>query len=429
MPGSILSKSYFDRAKFSIAGGVNSPVRAFKGVGGDPIFIDSAQGCYVYDVDGNGYIDYVCSWGPMILGHCHSEVIGAVNEALYQGTSFGAPTWREVALAEKICEMVPSIEKVRLVNSGTEATMSAIRLARGFTDKKKIVKFDGCYHGHADPFLVKAGSGLATLAIPGSPGVPEEVVANTIAVPFNDMGALKDLLEKEGDDIAAVIMEPVPANMGVVPPNDGYLEQVRSLTSDHGVLLIFDEVITGFRLAPGGAQEYFGVTPDLTCLGKIIGGGLPVGAYGGKREIMDKIAPDGPVYQAGTLSGNPLATAAGLATLEVLSRPGIYGLLEERGEALAEAFSQLAAESGVKCRIQGVGSLMTPFFGVEGSVTNFEQASRSDTEKYADFFWAMLDQGVYLAPSQYEAAFVSLAHGWDAIEDTVRAAESAFKKI
>ncbi len=429
MGSNVLSGRFFEKAQEVIPGGVNSPVRAFKAVGCDPVFIDKGQGCHIFDSDGNRYIDYVCSWGPMILGHAHPEVNGAVAQALEEGTSFGTPTWREVALAQKICEMVPSIDKVRLVNSGTEATMSAIRLARGYTGRKKIIKFDGCYHGHADSFLVKAGSGVATLGIPGSPGVPEEVVANTIALPFNDIDALKDSLEKEGDQIAAVIVEPVPANMGVVIPHPEFLPALRELTEKFSVVLIFDEVITGFRVAPGGAQEYFDIMPDLTCLGKIIGGGLPVGAYGGKKEIMDHIAPVGPVYQAGTLSGNPLATAAGLATLEILSRPGIYELLDERAKALAEGLSDLAKKYGIECCLQRIGSLMTTFFGIKGPVTDFASASKSDTDLYARFFRNMLAEGVYLAPSQFEAAFVSLAHGWDAIDETVHAAESAFKKL
>ncbi|MGQ9498932.1 MAG: glutamate-1-semialdehyde 2,1-aminomutase [Dissulfurimicrobium sp.] len=421
-----LSRHFFEAAKTFIPGGVNSPVRACRSVGCDPLFIESASGASIFDVDGNQYIDYVCSWGPMILGHSHSEVMGAVEEALRNGMSFGAPTWREVALARKIVEMVPSIEQVRLVNSGTEATMSAVRLARAYTGRKKIVKFDGCYHGHADSFLVKAGSGVATLGIPGSPGVPEEVVANTITTPFNNLDALRLVLEQNADDIAAVILEPVPANMGVVPPYDEFLPTLRQWTEDMGILLIFDEVITGFRLAPGGAQEYFGVMPDITCLGKIIGGGLPVGAYGGRTEIMQYVAPVGPMYQAGTLSGNPLATAAGLATLDVLSRPGVYEALEEKTRALEEGLSDLAKQKGVECVIQRVGSMMTCFFGQTGPIVDFESALRSDTGRYAEFFRAMRNEGVYLAPSQFEAAFVSLAHGWEEIEWTLEAAELAF---
>jgi glutamate-1-semialdehyde 2,1-aminomutase len=424
-----LSERFFERAQEYIPGGVNSPVRACKSVGCNPIFVQKGEGCQIIDADGNRYTDYVGSWGPMILGHIHPEIKAAIAEALESGTSFGIPTWREVDLAEKIVSSVPSIEQVRLVNSGTEATMSAIRLARGYTGRKKIIKFDGCYHGHADSFLVKAGSGVATLGIPGSPGVPEEVVANTLAIPFNDLRALESTLERDGDAIAAVIVEPVPANMGVVPPRDDFLPTLRELTQEKGIVLIFDEVITGFRLALGGAQERFGVMPDLTCLGKIIGGGLPVGAYGGRREIMSKIAPEGPVYQAGTLSGNPLATAAGRATLEVLSRPGVYEVLEERAEALERGLTELAGRYAVACCVQRVGSMMTGFFGQKGPVTDFDSALRSDTGLYAAFFRGMLEEGEYFAPSQFEAAFISLAHGWDVIEKTLRAAELSFKNM
>ncbi len=429
MPHHKLSSLFFENAQKVIPGGVNSPVRACKSVGCDPIFVESACGCRLRDVDGNTYIDYVGSWGPMILGHCRREVNAAVEEALQSGTSFGIPTWQEVELARMIVECVPSIEEVRLVNSGTEATMSAIRLARGVTGRKKIVKFDGCYHGHADSFLVKAGSGVATLGIPGSPGVPEEVVSGTLTAPFNDLEAFKKVLEQHGDEIAAVILEPVPANMGVVLPREDFLPTLRQLTSDRGIILIFDEVITGFRLALGGAQEYFGVTPDLTCLGKIIGGGLPVGAYGGRREIMDQVAPVGPVYQAGTLSGNPLATAAGLATLRVLSRPGIYDVLEERMAMLAAGLEGLSARYGITNRIQRIGSMMTGFFGHNRPVLNFEDALKSDTRLYGKFFRGMLEKGVYLAPSQFEAAFISLAHSDTDIEMTLRAAESVFKSL
>ncbi len=425
----VLSMRSFEEAKRWIPGGVNSPVRAFGSVGGTPLFIEKGEGSRVWDSDGNVYVDYVCSWGPMILGHSHPEVKGAIATALGQGTSFGAPTWREVELAKKICAMVPSMEMVRLVNSGTEATMSAIRLARGFTGRKKIVKFDGCYHGHADSFLVKAGSGVATLGIPGTPGVPEEIVANTVAIPFNDLDALRTVFQQQGGEIAAVIVEPVPANMGVVPPKDGFLEELREITRSNGALLIFDEVITGFRVAPGGAQELFGIEPDLTCLGKIIGGGLPVGAYGGKKEIMEHIAPVGPVYQAGTLSGNPLATAAGLATLEVLSRPGVYEGLEEKAAFLEEGMVRAARNAGVVCVTQRVGSMMTTFFGHTAAVRNFDHASSSDTGLYGRFFHAMLKRGIYLAPSQFEAAFVSLAHDWDDLERTVEAAEQSFREI
>lgn len=424
-----LSNSYFKKALKLIPGGVNSPVRACRPVGCDPIFVEKGEGCRLYDVDGNQYIDYVCSWGPMIIGHAHPEVRAAVGEALVSGTSFGVPTWREVALAQKIVELVPSIEQVRLVNSGTEATMSAIRLARGYTGRKKILKFDGCYHGHADPFLVKAGSGVATLGIPGSPGVTEEVVSNTLTVPFNDLDTLKTVLDKDGDNIAAVITEPVPANMGVVLPNNDFLSSLREWTEEKGIVLIFDEVITGFRLALGGAQEYFQIKPDLTCLGKIIGGGLPIGAYGGKKEIMENIAPVGPVYQAGTLSGNPLATAAGLATLDVLCRPGVYGALKEKAQTLKYGFAEIAEKYDIVCCPQRIGSMMTIFFGQKGPVVDFKTALESNTELYARFFRHMLENGVYIAPSQFEAGFVSLAHGSDEIEETLRAAELAFRSL
>ncbi|RUM91006.1 MAG: glutamate-1-semialdehyde-2,1-aminomutase [Thermodesulfatator sp.] len=425
----ILSNRFFKEAEEYIPGGVNSPVRACKSVGCDPVFIEKGEECYLYDADGNSYVDYVCSWGPMILGHCHPHVVSAVSEALLQGTSFGAPTWREVELAKKIVDLVPSIEKVRLVNSGTEATMSAIRLARGFTKRKKILKFDGCYHGHADSFLVKAGSGVATLGIPGSPGVPEEIVANTISIPFNDPEALQGTIEKEGENIAAVIMEPVPANMGVVLPRKGYLEFVRDITSKNDILLIFDEVITGFRISLGGAQEYFDISPDLTCLGKIIGGGLPGGAYGGKAQIMEEIAPSGPVYQAGTLSGNPLATAAGIATLEILERPGTYDNLREKADYLAQGLTKLADRYEVPCVNQRIASMMTTFFGQTEPVMNFQDAMKSDTKMYGKFYRNMLDQGVWLAPSQFEAAFTSLALNWDAVDFTLEAAESAFSRL
>ncbi len=422
----ILSNRFFQKAKELIPGGVNSPVRACRSVGCDPVFIEKGEQCYLFDADGNSYVDYVCSWGPMILGHCHPHVISAASEALGEGTSFGAPTWREVEIAGKIVDLVPSIEKVRLVNSGTEATMSAVRLARGFTGRKKVLKFDGCYHGHSDSFLVKAGSGVATLGIPGSPAVPEEIVANTVSIPFNDRNTFQDALERDGDKLAAVIIEPVPANMGVILPEDGYLEFVREKTRERDILLIFDEVITGFRLGLGGAQQYFGIRPDLTCLGKIIGGGLPVGAYGGRADIMEQIAPAGPVYQAGTLSGNPLATAAGIATLEVLERPGVYEDIQEKAEYLGEGLVELANKHGIVCINQRIGSMMTTFFGQDKPVRNFQDAMKSDTHMYASFFRAMLAQGIWIGPSQFEAAFVSLAHGRDDLDFTLDAAESAF---
>ncbi len=424
----ILSRKFFEEAIKVIPGGVNSPVRACKSVGADPVFFASGAGPFLIDVDGQEYIDYVASWGPLILGHAHPEVVSAVQAAAESGTSFGAPTWMEVELARLICEFVPSVEMVRLVNSGTEATMSAVRLARGYTGRKKIVKFDGCYHGHADSFLVKAGSGVATLGIPGSPGVPEEIVSNTISLPYNDLEAVRKAFKKMGEEIAAVIVEPIAGNMGVIPPKEGFLEGLREITLKHGALLIFDEVITGFRVGLSGAQGLYGVTPDLTCLGKIIGGGLPVGAYGGKAEIMKHIAPDGPVYQAGTLSGNPIAVAAGLATLRILSRPGIYDRLEELSKRLAEGLAKAAKEAGAKVTFNRVGSMMTCFF-CEGEVTDFASASASDTERYGKFWREMLARGVYLAPSQFEAAFVSLAHTEEEIDYTIEAAREAFEAV
>ena len=427
MQRNLLSQKFFEKAKKYIPGGVNSPVRACKSVGAEPIFVESGSGSWIWDVDGNSYLDFVCSWGPLILGHCHPEVMAAIKKETESGTSFGIPTWNEVKLAEMIVDAVPSIEKVRLVNSGTEATMSAVRLARGFTGKKKIVKFIGCYHGHADSFLVKAGSGVATLGIPGSPGVPEEIAQNTIAVPFNNKDAVVQAIDKEGDDIACIIVEPVAANMGVVLPDDDFLPFLRQVTEEKGLILIFDEVITGFRLGLGGAQEYFDVYPDMTCLGKIIGGGLPVGAYGGRADIMDQIAPDGPVYQAGTLSGNPLATVAGIKTLEVLSRPGTYDILNEKMDYFVAELKVLSQKYGIKATIQKIGSMMTCFFGQDSPVRDFEKAAKSDTEFYGKFFRKMLQNGVYIAPSQFEAAFISLAHSWDDLDFALEATESSFK--
>ncbi len=421
----ILSQKFFEKAKELIPGGVNSPVRACKSVGADPVFFSAGTGPFLIDVEGKEYIDYVASWGPLILGHAHPEVVSAIQAAAENGTSFGAPTWGEVELAELICQIFPSIEKVRLVNSGTEATMSAVRLARGFTNRKKIIKFDGCYHGHADSFLVKAGSGIATLGIPGSPGVPEEIVKNTISLPYNDLDAIKEAFAKMGEEIACVIVEPIAGNMGVIPPEPGFLEGLRELTKKYGSLLIFDEVITGFRVSLAGAQGLYGVEPDLTCLGKIIGGGLPVGAYGGKAEIMAHIAPEGPVYQAGTLSGNPIAVAAGIATLKVLMRPGVYEYLEALSEKLANGLAEAAKEAGAKVTFNRVGSMMTCFFR-EGEVKNFADAAGSDTERYGQFWREMLARGVYLAPSQFEAAFVSLAHTEEEIDHTIEAAREAF---
>lgn len=409
-------------------GGVNSPVRAFRAVGGDPLFIARGQGSHIFDVDNNDYIDYVCSWGPLILGHRDTEVAAALQQVLTEGTSFGASTPREVRLAEMIIESVPSIEKVRLVNSGTEATMSAIRLARACTGRSKFIKFAGCYHGHADSFLVQAGSGALTMGVPSSPGVPDAISDLTIVLPYNDLAAVEQTLKSQGDQIAAVIVEPVAANMGVVPPAQGYLEGLRQLTAQVGALLIFDEVITGFRLSLGGAQSFYGVTPDLTCLGKIIGGGLPVGAYGGKTEIMEMVAPEGSVYQAGTLSGNPLAVQAGITTLERLQQPGIYRELETRGRRLAEGLRQAAKNAGLQATVNQVGSLLSILF-TAGPVNGLDAALESDLEQFRNYFQMMLEEGIYLAPSQFEALFVSLAHTDEDIERTISAAGRVLKHL
>lgn len=420
------SREFFERACRVMPGGVNSPVRSGKGVGDFPIFVSSARGCYIWDEDENRYIDYVCSWGPLILGHAHPEIVSAVKEASEKGTSYGIPTRLEVEMAEQVVKMVPSIEMVRFVNSGTEATMSALRLARAVTGRKKIVKFIGCYHGHSDCLIVSSGSGVATLGIPGSPGVPEEIVAHTISVPFNDIYSIETLLEKIGKDIAAIIVEPVAGNMGVVPPEKGFLQAIRRLCDRWGIVLIFDEVITGFRLASGGAQEYFGVTPDLTCLGKIIGGGLPVGAYGGSRELMKEMAPVGSVYQAGTLSGNPLAMAAGLATLKILENDFIYEELETKSAYLEKGLRDVAQEKEVPVTIQRVGSMGCGFF-IDKPVRNFNDALASDTALYAAFWRGMLERGVYLAPSQFEAFFVSTAHTINDLDSTIEAAQRVLK--
>lgn len=422
------SARLFTLAKALLPGGVNSPVRACRSVGCDPLFVRRAAGCLITDVDGNEFIDFVCSWGPMILGHAHPEVVEAIQRTAADGTSFGAPSPMEVELADLVCRSVPSLEKVRFVSSGTEATMSAVRLARGYTGRKVVVKFDGCYHGHADTFLVRAGSGVITLGIPGSPGVPEDIVKNTVSIPYNDTVTLERTLRDESLDIACVIVEPVAGNMGVVPPDEGFLQTLRRITRELGIVLIFDEVITGFRLALGGAQERFGITPDLTCLGKIIGGGLPVGAYGGRADIMDRVAPDGPVYQAGTLSGNPLAMAAGLAMLNVVRRPGFYEELEEKSDWFAAKMAGILARVGVPTVLNRVGSMMTCFF-TPGPVRDYESALRADTDRYGCYFRAMLDGGVWIAPSQFEAAFISAAHGRDHLEKALAVTESSFKKL
>ncbi|MHB1414440.1 MAG: glutamate-1-semialdehyde 2,1-aminomutase [Chloroflexota bacterium] len=422
------SQTLYAEAQRYIPGGVDSPVRAFRSVGGQPLFIGRAAGAKVVDVDGNEYVDYVASWGPLIAGHANPEVVAAIKEAAERGTSYGAPTAAETTLAKTVVEAVPSIEMVRFVNSGTEATMTALRLARAFTKRDKIVKFEGNYHGHADMLLVKAGSGVMTLGAPDSPGVPASAAENTISAPYNDLATVEQVFARYPAEIAAIILEPVGGNMGVIPPAKGFLQGLRDLTQKDGALLIFDEVITGFRVAYGGAQSLYGVTPDLTCLGKIIGGGLPVGAYGGRRDIMEMMAPIGPVYQAGTLSGNPLAMAAGIATLRILQRPGAYEDLERKAGRLADGIGQAARAAGVPIYQTRVGSLMCTFFA-DQPVRDYVTAKRADAGKYGRFFHAMLENGVYLAPSQFEAAFVSLAHSDGDIDRTIAAAEAAFKAV
>jgi glutamate-1-semialdehyde 2,1-aminomutase len=428
------SSALLERAREVIPGGVNSPVRAFRGVGGTPLFIKSAAGATITDADGNTYIDYVGSWGPMILGHAHPDVIAAIREAATRGTSFGAPTELEIELAEEVIDAFPSIEKLRLTSSGTEATMSALRVARGFTGRPKIVKFEGCYHGHADSLLVRAGSGVATLGLPDSPGVLPEVAHNTITVPFNDAEALEQVFKQAGDQIAAVIIEPIVGNMGCVPPraasanSEGFLQAIRRITEQHKSVLIFDEVMTGFRVARGGAQQLYSIKPDMTCLGKIIGGGLPVGAFGGRREIMDVVAPVGPVYQAGTLSGNPLAVTAGLTTLRLLKSPAVYERLENAAARLVEGMTEAAREAGIATLTNRAGSMFTTFFTSE-PVSDWASANRCDRPAFARFFHAMLDEGIYLAPSQFEAAFVSMMHDDAIIGRTIEAARRAFARV
>ncbi|MBY0089099.1 MULTISPECIES: glutamate-1-semialdehyde 2,1-aminomutase [Brevibacillus] len=421
------STQLFAEAQHYIPGGVNSPVRAFKSVGGNPVYIAKGEGSRIFDVDGNSYIDYIGSWGPLILGHAHPRVLAAITEVAALGTSFGAPTERETEMAKLVCEIVPSVEVVRMVNSGTEATMSALRLARGYTRRNKIMKFEGCYHGHADSLLIKAGSGVATLGLPDSPGVPEGTAHNTITVPYNDLESVKLAFETFGDDLAAVIVEPIGGNMGVVPPQPGFLEGLREITEKHGTLLIFDEVMTGFRVALGGAQELYGITPDLTTMGKVIGGGLPVGAYGGKREIMQQVAPAGPIYQAGTLSGNPLAMAAGLTTLQELSKPGAYERLEKMSARLAEGLADNAKKLGIPHTLNRVGSMVCLFF-TETPVINYETAKTSDLERFSAYFSYLLEEGIMIPPSQFEGMFVSLAHTDEDIERTIEASYKAMKK-
>ena len=419
------SRDLLVQAERLMPGGVNSPVRAFRAVGGEPVVIESAVGCRIRDVDGNEYIDYIGSWGPMLLGHAHEHVIESVEKAVRSGLSFGATNPCEVELAELIVGMVPSVEKVRLVNSGTESTMSAVRLARGYTGRHDIIKFEGCYHGHSDCLLAKAGSGAMTLALPDSAGVPPAVTQNTIILPYNDLEALQKVFAEKGAQIAGVIVEQVAGNMGVINPGVEYLQGLRELCSKHGSVLIFDEVMTGFRVALGGVQELLGVMPDLTCLGKIVGGGMPLAAYGGKAEIMECIAPTGPVYQAGTLSGNPIATAAGRATLEILKDdPGVYDRIEKRSKVLQDGLSDLAKKHGVPACSNRVGSMMTMFFQ-KGPVVDYASAKASDTTMYGEFFRGMLSEGIYLAPSQFEAAFIGSAHGDHEIDQTLAAADKA----
>lgn len=424
----IRSKQLFEEAQRYLPGGVDSPVRAFKAVGGTPLFIKRGSGCRLYDEDGNEYIDYVGSWGPLILGHAHPQIVRAIKKAVDNGSSFGAPTELETRLAKLICDAIPSIEMVRFVSSGTEAAMSAIRLARAFTSRNKIVKFAGCYHGHADGLLAKAGSGMATLGIPSSPGVPAAVTADTLIAPYNDLKTVEQLFKKLAPEIAAVIVEPVAGNMGVVLPQSGFLQGLRSLTKKYGVLLIFDEVITGFRVAYGGAQELYKIKPDLTCLGKVIGGGLPVGAYGGRKDIMKMVAPSGDVYQAGTLSGNPLAMTAGIETLTILKKPGAYEALERNTSVLEKSILKAAEKTGTKIRLARLGSMFTIFFA-EGPVTDYGSASRADTKLYASFFNQMLSRGVYFPPSQFEACFVSTAHTSKDIKFTIDAAAKGLASI
>jgi len=418
------SHTLYQEAQQLLPGGVNSPVRAFRGVGGEPIFIDSARGPYLFDVDGNRYLDYVQSWGPMILGHAHPSVVEAVIQASKRGFSFGAPTEAESELAKMVIESVPSIEMVRFVNSGTEATMSALRLARAYTGRHKIIKFSGCYHGHADMLLVQAGSGVATMGLPDSPGVPPEATGNTLIAPYNDIEAVETLFHTYPTEIAAVIVEPVAANMGLVLPQPGFLEQLRSLTKAYGALLIFDEVMTGFRVALGGMQERVSIIPDLTCLGKIIGGGLPVGAYGGRREIMEQVAPLGAMYQAGTLSGNPLAMAAGIATLTEMRKPGQYEELERKSQRLGDGLERVINETGVELQFARIGAMFCLYFTGQ-PVTDYASAKSSDTASYAQYFWNMLARGIYLPPSQFEACFISLALDDEMIEETIESARLA----
>ena len=423
------NSSLFGQAQKFIPGGVNSPVRAFNGVGGEPIFIDHAHGAYIVDTNNKQYIDYVGSWGPMVLGHTHPDVVKAVKDTAEKGLSFGAPTLIETRMAEMVCQLVPSIEKVRMVSSGTEATMSAIRLARGFTGRDNIIKFEGCYHGHSDSLLVKAGSGALTFGVPSSPGVPAALADHTLTLPFNDADAIANVLKEKGDSIACIIVEPVAGNMNCIPPEVGFLECLRKLCDQYGIVLIFDEVMSGFRVALGGAQQIYGVKPDLTTLGKVIGGGMPVGAFGGREEIMAQLAPNGAVYQAGTLSGNPLAMAAGLKTLELVSEPGFYEKLTQRTSQLLDGLKERAKEAGIPFSTNQVGAMFGLFFSNDLNVSRFEQVMQCDQERFKKFFHLMLEQGVYLAPSAFEAGFVSAAHTEKDINNTLAAAKLAFAKL
>ncbi|HUX47330.1 MAG TPA: glutamate-1-semialdehyde 2,1-aminomutase [Desulfosporosinus sp.] len=422
------SRQAFAKAQKVIPGGVNSPVRAFRSVGRDPVFIDKGEGAHIWDIDGNSYLDFVGSWGPLIVGHAHPDVVAVIKRVAERGTSYGAPTEVETVLAEEVLKAYPSMEMIRMVNSGTEATMSALRLARGVTGRTKIVKFEGCYHGHSDQLLIKAGSGALTFGVPTSPGVPNQVAATTISARFNDLEGLKEIFQHEGDEIACVILEPVAGNMGVVLPEDGFLQGVRRLTEEYGALLIFDEVMTGFRVSYGGAQAHFGIDPDITCLGKVIGGGLPVGAYGGKRRFMEQIAPSGPIYQAGTLSGNPLAMNAGLITLKLLQQPGTYEALANKTTRLAEGLKQLASEAGLPIWVNAIGAMFSAFF-TDVPVKDFASACTSDVERFAKYYRGMLERGIYLAPSQYEAVFISTAHTELDIDRALEQARTVFRTL
>ncbi|MEZ5496834.1 MAG: glutamate-1-semialdehyde 2,1-aminomutase [Gammaproteobacteria bacterium] len=419
----------FNKAQRVIPGGVNSPVRAFKGVGGEPLFIKKADGPYIYDVEDNEYIDYIGSWGPMIAGHCNKKVLKAVHKAVDRGMSFGTPVEQEVTVAEKMCSLIPSLDMVRMVNSGTEATMSAIRLARGYTGRNKIIKFEGCYHGHADSFLVKAGSGVLTLGIPGSPGVPAAVADLTLTAAYNDLDALEQIMKAHGDDVAAIIIEPIAGNMNMILPKDGYLQGVRDLCDKYGTVLIFDEVMTGFRVALGGAQEVYGITPDLSTFGKVIGGGLPVGAFGGKKEIMSHIAPLGPVYQAGTLSGNPVAMTAGSVMLDIISKPGFYEDLSHKTQKLVDGLEKIAKQNNIPFHTVNLGGMFGLFFTEKSEINNFADLSNCNEQSFKDFFHKMLQNGVYLGPSAYEAGFVSSTHDEVTLSKTLKAATIAFSEL